>query len=115
MSTILYIINAIVYEKTNLPLVKYLTLLRTILPFNRIIIYGVTYSAGVVYVVVLDVFGDESGITSWISTLITAVMFFTCKFGIGNKHARFNTARYANHPYIVTTTQGESEKQEKSI
>lgn len=49
--------------------------------FNRIIIYGVTYSAGVVYVVVLDVFGDESGITSWISTLITAVMFFTCKFG----------------------------------
>jgi len=39
MSTILYIINAILYEKTNLPLVKYLTLLRTILPIIRLIIH----------------------------------------------------------------------------
>ncbi|XP_076098606.1 monocarboxylate transporter 4-like isoform X1 [Mytilus galloprovincialis] len=45
---------------------------------NRIVIYGISYSAGVVYVVILEVFNEGSGITSWISSLITAVLFFTC-------------------------------------
>lgn len=47
---------------------------------NRIVIYGISYSAGVVYVVILEVFNEGSGITSWISSLITAVLFFTCKY-----------------------------------
>lgn len=46
--------------------------------FNRIIIYGVSYTAGIVYVIILEVFDEGSGITSWISSLITAVVFFTC-------------------------------------
>ncbi|XP_052103525.1 monocarboxylate transporter 14-like [Mytilus californianus] len=45
---------------------------------NRIVIYGISYSAGVVYVVILEVFNEGSGITSWLSSLITAVLFFTC-------------------------------------
>ncbi|XP_063427290.1 monocarboxylate transporter 9-like [Mytilus trossulus] len=45
---------------------------------NRIVIYGISHSAGVVYVVILEVFNEGTGITSWISSLITAVIFFTC-------------------------------------
>jgi len=45
----------------------------------RIILYGITQSSGVVYMVILDVFQRSKGETSWITSVITAVTFSTCK------------------------------------
>ncbi|XP_060070865.1 monocarboxylate transporter 13-like [Ylistrum balloti] len=44
----------------------------------RIIVYGNTYTSGVVYYVILDVFGKSRAETSWIASVITAATFATC-------------------------------------
>ncbi|CAC5425459.1 unnamed protein product [Mytilus coruscus] len=63
---------------------------------NRIVIYGISYSAGVVYVVILEVFNEGSGITSWISSLITAVLFFTLV------HDKYDGIRFDKVHYLGT-------------
>ncbi|XP_021360061.1 monocarboxylate transporter 9-like isoform X2 [Mizuhopecten yessoensis] len=44
----------------------------------RIIVYGNSYTSGVVYYVILDVFGKSRAETSWIASVITAATFATC-------------------------------------
>ncbi|XP_033759685.1 monocarboxylate transporter 13-like [Pecten maximus] len=44
----------------------------------RIIVYGNSYTSGIVYYVILDVFGKSRAETSWIASVITAATFATC-------------------------------------
>lgn len=41
----------------------------------RAIVYGITYTSGIVYVIVLDNFETGEAATSWITSIITTVMF----------------------------------------
>ncbi|XP_062567413.1 monocarboxylate transporter 13-like [Saccostrea cucullata] len=42
----------------------------------RILVYGISYTSGVVYVIILENFETGAAETSWISSLITAMTFF---------------------------------------
>ncbi|XP_060070861.1 monocarboxylate transporter 13-like [Ylistrum balloti] len=44
----------------------------------RIIVYGNSYTSGIVYYVILDVFGKSRAETSWVASVITAATFATC-------------------------------------
>ncbi|XP_033759687.1 monocarboxylate transporter 13-like [Pecten maximus] len=44
----------------------------------RIIVYGNSYTSGIVYYVILDVFEKSRAETSWIASVITAATFATC-------------------------------------
>lgn len=45
----------------------------------RVIVYGITYTSGIVYVIILKNFQTGKAETSWISSIITTVMFATGK------------------------------------
>lgn len=44
----------------------------------RIIVYGNSYTSGIVYYVILDVFQKSRAETSWVASVITAATFATC-------------------------------------
>lgn len=46
----------------------------------RILVYGISYTSGVVYVVILENFKTGAAETSWISSLITAMTFLVSKY-----------------------------------
>lgn len=45
----------------------------------RVIVYGITYTSGIVYVIILKNFQTGKAETSWTSSIITTVMFATGK------------------------------------
>lgn len=47
----------------------------------RILVYGISYTSGVVYVVILENFKTGAAETSWISSLITAMTFLVIQSG----------------------------------
>lgn len=46
----------------------------------RILVYGISFTSGVVYVVILENFKTGVAETSWISSLITAMTFIISKY-----------------------------------
>lgn len=46
----------------------------------RAIVYGITYTSGIVYVIILKNFQTGKAETSWISSIITTVVFAAGKY-----------------------------------
>jgi hypothetical protein len=46
----------------------------------RILVFGISYTSGVVYVVILESFKSGVAETSWISSLITTTLYIICKY-----------------------------------
>lgn len=61
----------------------------------RILVYGISYTSGVVYVVILENFKTGAAETSWISSLITAMTFLVSKYN----------CRSVRHVFIEGTKQ----------
>lgn len=55
----------------------------------RAIVYGITYTSGIVYVIVLKNFQTGKAETSWISSIITTVVFAAGKYNV----IKFETVR----------------------